>query len=382
MTELSETEASARPAGRTPSARILTAVRALWLKALVILLAAALVLFFAFRWNWIVSSGRYQSTDDAYIQADVVPIIAKIPGYVRSTPVEDFSVVALGTVLAEIEDDDYSAHVQQAEAAVDSAEAALDVIGNQIQVQQSLIDQAAAQIDATEADLARDRAEALRQQTLLHEGLAGNSQRVEQATAAQRHSEASVRLYNAQLRQQTTQLEVLKSQEAEAKAAVAGKIAALTLAQISLSETKLVAPRAGVVSRRLVNAGAYVSTGTQLMTLVPLADVYVIANFKETQITNMAVGQVADISVDTFPDVKIEGTVEAFSPASGSQFSLLPPDNATGNFTKVVQRIPVKIRLKLPQQLVGRLLPGSSVIARIDTGSAAAVGTGNGASIH
>jgi membrane fusion protein (multidrug efflux system) len=333
-------------------------------------LAVGLLTFLAVEWNWIVSARSLQTTEDAYIQADLVPIIAKVPGYVKAMPVQDFQSVERGAILAQLESDDYKAHVAQATSNVNASAAAVTVLGGQIEVQHSLIDQAKASVDVAQADLLRDRLEVRRQQTLLRQGLAGSEQRVEQVVAAEEASAATVRLSQALLRQRQGELQVLKAQEMTAQADLEGKEAALSLAQISLSETRIVAVRAGVISRRLVNPGTYISTGSQLMTLVPLSDVYVIANFKETQVTNIVPGQRAVIEVDTFPGRNIDGVVEAVSPASGSQFSLLPPDNATGNFTKVVQRIPIKVRFKpLVPELMQRLLPGSSVVVTVDTKS-------------
>jgi len=343
--------------------------RGLAYRLLIVVLAILMVAFFAIKWNWLVAYSRYETTDDAYIQADLVSVISKVPGYIKSMPVVDFQSVKQGDVLAEIEDDDYLARVAQAQADVEAAKAALAVLHSQIQVQETFIDQARAMIDATRADLTRDSLEYQRQATLLKEGLAGNAQRVEQAGAAERHSAATLVLNQSQLRQQESQLEVLRANERQLQADLQGKLAALALAQILLAETHIIAVRDGTVSRRLINPGAYVSTGTQLMTLVPLSDIYVIANFKETQLTNMVAGQLASIAVDAFPGVRLEGRIESFSPASGSQFSLLPPDNATGNFTKVVQRVPVKIRLQTGAELVGRLLPGLSVVVTVDTKS-------------
>jgi membrane fusion protein (multidrug efflux system) len=337
------------------------------IRLLVIGLVAFLVLTFAINWNRWVGASRFQSTDDAYLQADLAPIGAKVSGRVRNVPVRDFQRVSAGDLLVEIEDDDYSAQVAQAAANVNASKAALTNLKAQREVQNAVILQAEATIAATEADVTRDTLEATRQQNLLKGGVAGTPQAVEQAVAAKKRSEATLTSNHAQLEQQQAQLSVLNAQEAQTLAELASREAALDLARISLNDTRIVAPRDGEVGRRQVNPGQFVSVGTTVITLVPLPDVFVIANFKETQLTNMHIGQPATVTVDTFPSTTLHGHVSAYAPATGSQFALLPPDNATGNFTKVVQRIPVKILLDQPNPLTDRLRPGMSVIATVDT---------------
>ena len=339
------------------------------LRIFVILLAAFLVASFAIEWNWWVGSSRHQSTDDAYLQADLAPLGSRVSGYVRSVPVTDFQKVEAGDLLVEIVDDDYRAQVAQAEANVQATQAALANLGVQKQVQQAIIDQATANVAAAQSDLTRDSLESKRQQELLASHIAGTNQLVERAMAAMQRSQAAVDLSKAQLAQQRGQLTVLDTQELQARAQLAAQQAALDLARISLRDTRILAPNRGVVGRRQVNPGQYVTSGMTVVTLVPLPDVFVLANYKETQLTHMGVGQTAVVTVDSYPGVKLTGHVLAFAPATGSQFSLLPPDNATGNFTKVVQRVPVKITIDQPNPLSDLLRPGMSVIATVDTGS-------------
>jgi membrane fusion protein (multidrug efflux system) len=338
-------------------------------RAFILLLAAALVVLVAREWNWWIGSSVQQSTDDAYLQADMTPLAAKSPGYVRRVLVQDFQRVKAGDLLVEIVDDDYRAQVDQAQASVMAAHAAIENIEEQKRLQSALIKQAEATIQASEADLTRYHLEAVRQQTLLAKSTAGTPQLTEQAVANEKRAQATLDLSRAQLEQQRQQLNVLDSQRKQADAVLAAQEAAHKLAAINLGYTRITAPADGMVSQRLVRPGQYVSVGTQVITVVPLPRVWVIANYKETQMTRIRVGQQARATVDAFPGKVLRGHVDSWSPASGAQFSLLPPDNATGNFTKVVQRIPVKIVLDTDPELNDLLRPGMSVIATIDTDS-------------
>jgi membrane fusion protein, multidrug efflux system len=336
-------------------------------RLLILLLAGLLVAFVAYEWNWWIGSAREQRTDDAYLQADLTPLAAKSPGYVRSVPVQDFQRVKAGDLLVEIVDDDYRASLAQAQASVAAAQTAIENIKQQKVLQQALVKQAEATIEATQADLTRYHLEAVRQQDLLTTKFAGTEQLVEQAVDNEKHTAAVLELNRAQLDQQRQQMNVLASQEQQAEATLKGQEAARDLAQIALGYTRITAPVDGLVGERQVRPGQYVSVGTQVITLVPLPNVWVVANYKETQMTRIRVGQPAHATVDAFPGVVLHGHVDSWSPASGAQFALLPPDNATGNFTKVVQRIPVKIVLDPDPALAYLLRPGMSVIATIDT---------------
>ena len=341
------------------------------IRIFIVALAIFLMIFVAIDWNLWVGTATLQTTDDAYLRADITPLAAKSAGYVRSVPVRDFQKVKRGELLIEIVDDDYRAQLDQAQANVETAKAAIENIERQKVVQQALIQEAGATVKATQADLTRYHLEAVRQQTLLANKYAGTEQLVEQSVDNEKHTEATLALNQAQLAQQRQQLKVLDSQEEQAKAAVSAQQAARDLAKIALGYTRITAPIDGMVSERQVQPGQYVSVGTQVISLVPLPDVWVIANYKETQMTRIRIGQSAQVTVDAFPGVVLRGHVDGWSPASGAQFSLLPPDNATGNFTKVVQRIPVKIVLDRDPSLGDLLRPGMSVIATIDTGSRA-----------
>ncbi|HVW00061.1 MAG TPA: HlyD family secretion protein, partial [Planctomycetaceae bacterium] len=210
--------------------------------------------------------------------------------------------------------------------------------------------------------------DSVRQQTLLAQG-PGSRQLTEKAIDDEKHAAAVLAVNQAQLAQQRQQLNVLDSQLKQSRAALKAREAARDLAAINLGYTRITSPVDGMVGQRQVRPGQYVNVGTQVISVVPLPNVWVIANYKETQMTRVRIGQPARVTVDAFPGKVLRGHVEGWSPASGAQFSLLPPDNATGNFTKVVQRIPVKIVLD-PDPLLAELLrPGMSVIATIDTGS-------------
>jgi len=334
---------------------------------LAILLAAGLiVILFTTQWNRWVGLSIRQVTDDAYVRGDITPLSAQVPGYVRRVLVDDFQRVKQGELLVEIEDDDYRARVAQAEADLLGAGAAIENLKAQKAAQHAQVAEAEGAIAATQADVERTRLEAARQRTLLATTF-GTRQKVEQADAEAQRFAATLARNQAALDAQRRQLAVLDTQESQLRADVKAKQAMLDLAKINLGYTRIVAPVDGMVSERGVREGQYVHSATQVITVVPLDNVWVVGNYKETQLTHVAIGQNAEIRVDTFPGVVVNATVDSIAPASGAQFSLLPPDNATGNFTKVVQRIPVKLRIGPNNPLAGRLRPGMSVIATILT---------------
>jgi len=337
------------------------------IRLFILLLAGGLVAVVATQWNWWGGSSRWQSTNDAYLTADLTPLAAKVPGYVRHVKVGDFQTVKAGDLLVEIVDDDYRAQLAQAAGNVASAQATTETIEQQKRLQIASITEAAATIQASQADLTRYHLETVRQQSLLATGITGTHQIVEQAVDNEQRATATLAANRARLSQQVQQLNVLDSQEKQAGAVTNVQQAAADLARINLGYTRITAPVDGMVGQRQVQDGQYVSAGTQVISIVPLPHVWVIANYKETQMTHVRIGQKAHVTVDAFPGVVLHGHVDSWSPASGAQFSLLPPDNATGNFTKVVQRIPVKLVLDPDPKVDGLLRPGMSVIATIDT---------------
>jgi membrane fusion protein (multidrug efflux system) len=367
-----------------------------WLKyvtpLLVLLLAAAVVVTLTRNWNaW--EGGRIeQVTDDAFVRGDLTPLSTKVAAIVRTVKVTDYQKVHAGDLLVELQDDDYQAQLAQATAAVEAAKAAIENNRKQRDLQDSRIekalagtDQAKAQIAAAEAgknavhaDVVRTAAERNRQESLLKTNATTN-QKVETAVADEQRLAAQAASREADLEQAKVALRgseiaveterrtkaVLESQDQQLLADLHAKQAALTVAQVNLSYTKIHAPADGIVGERQVRPGQLVSPGTQVVTFVAETK-WVQANYRETQLTHMKIGDSAEIRVDTFPGQLFHGKVLEIAPASGSQFALLPPDNATGNFTKVVQRIPVKIALD-DTTLAAQLRPGLSVTATVRT---------------
>jgi membrane fusion protein (multidrug efflux system) len=393
-----------------------------WLvPATILLMSAGILILITGNWNRWVGDRTWQSTDDAFVRADLTPLSTKVAGLVATVAVSDYQPVRVGDLLVQLRDDDFRAQVQQAEAAVRSGKDALVNNQRQKELQDARIAQAdegihsaeadiaAAQagieasksavanahnaIDATKADVERTRLERRRQEALFTAESA-TRQKLEQVVADEERfraqlasrqddlSAATAQLASrqadltrahahlgsakAELEAQKRQRAVLDSQELLLHADLDSKKAALALARINLDYTRIIAPENGIVSERKVRPGQLVSPGTQVISLVQ-RDVWVQANYKETQVRHMHAGDPATISVDAFPGVLLKGKVDQVAPASGSQFALLPPDNATGNFTKIVQRVPVKIVLDSGQATSARLRPGLSVIARVRT---------------
>src|SRR5271154_5677024 len=345
---------------------------------LVVLLAAAVVFTITRNWNsW--EGGRIeQGTDDAYVRGDLTPLSTKVPGLVRDVKVSDYQEVHKGDLIVALDDDDYKAQVAQAVAAVEAAKAAIENNRRQRDLQDAKIDRAlagidqahaqitAAQagIDAAQADVVRTQAERTRQEALLQTRSA-TQQKVEQAVADQEQAKTMLRSNELGAEAERRGKAVLESQVAQLVADLHAKEAALTVAQVNLGYTTIEAPGDGTVGERQVRPGQLVSPGTQVISFVSKIK-WVQANYRETQLTNMKVGDVAEIAVDEYPGKVFHGKVLEIAPASGSQFALLPPDNATGNYTKVVQRIPVKIALDDPS-VAATLRPGLSVVATVRT---------------
>src|SRR5579871_5789870 len=289
--------------------------------------------------------GRFEvSTDDAYVKADNTTIAPKVSGYLHEVLVGDNEPVKAGQVLARIDDRDYAVALEQSRADVAAAEAAVSSKQAQLDVQQSVIEAAKATLDVDTASATFTRQENKRYTDLAATGY-GSVQNAQAAQSRDAGALAAIERDKANIASAINQVELLK-------------------AELSQSYTTIVAPIDGVVGNRTLRAGQYVQAGTQLMSLVPASGAYVIANYKETQLTNVQTGQPVDIDVDMFPGKPVHGHVDSLAPASGQEFALLPPDNATGNFTKVVQRIPVKITLDSASV---ELRPGMSVIPTIQT---------------
>jgi membrane fusion protein (multidrug efflux system) len=393
-----------------------------WLvPAAILLMAAGIIGLISGNWNRWVSERTWQRTDDAYLRADLTPLSTKVAGLVATVAVSDYQPVKAGDLLVQLRDDDFRAQVQQADAAVRAAADALINNERQKELQDARIDQAyagiraneaeiaaaqagteAAQsgignahsaIDAAKADVERTRLEQRRQAALFATESA-TRQKLEQANADEQRYRAQLTSRQDDLKAATAQLAsreadlararahlgsaqaeleaqkrqhaVLESQTLLLHSDLDAKTAALKLARINLGYTRITAPASGFVSERKVRPGQLVSPGTQVISLVQ-SDVWVQANYKETQVRHIHAGAPAEIRVDAFPGVSLTGKVDQVAPASGSQFALLPPDNATGNFTKIAQRVPVKIVLDSGQATVARMRPGLSVVAMVRT---------------
>jgi len=336
-------------------------------KKLLVLLPVLLLAAGAYAgWQWWREWRFQESTDDAYVQSDITLISPKIEGYIKEVRVADNQRVKAGEVLFVIDDSDFAARVAQAQAAVDAEVASVATFETRHDHQIAMINQAAAMVEAAKAELNRADLDQKRYVSLMTSEVA-TRQRFETAEADATKAAAAVQRAKAELEAEREELAVIRAQKHEAQAKRDQARAALRLAQNDLDNTVIRAPVAGIVGNRAGQVGQYVKPGTQLMSLVPLPNVYITANFKETQLTHMRPGQMAQILVDAYPDRVIEGRIESFAPASGAQFSLLPPDNATGNFTKVVQRVPVRIAVPPDGPLANLLRPGLSVEVTVDT---------------
>ena len=322
------------------------------------------VAWFGYQW-WTV--GRFvETTDNAYVHSDTTTLSPQVEGAVVEVLVTDNQMVKAGDPLIRIDDRDYRAQLAQAKAELAAQEAALASIEQQLALQDSLIAQARATLDQDTATLTQasndlDRAKRL------WDSRNGSQQAWETADTSRKRAAASVASAQAALTNQEGQTAILDASRRQARAQIDRLTAAVDLAQISLDRTVIHAPVAGVVGNKGVEVGQYVRPGTQLLSVVPLPQVYVVANFKETQLAQMRVGQTVRMSIDAFPGQSLTGKVESFAPASGAEFSLLPPENATGNFTKVVQRVPVRIAVPADNVLSGMLRPGLSVGVSVDT---------------
>ncbi|MFO1025826.1 MAG: HlyD family secretion protein [Acetobacteraceae bacterium] len=313
--------------------------------------------------------GRFQiATDDAYVKADYTTIAPKVAGYIAEVRVTDNQPVRAGQVLARIDDRDYRAAFNQAKADVDAAEAAIRNFDARISLQLAQIDQAKATIAATQASLQFAEADAGRYQSLVKTG-AGTLQRAQQTQSTLLQATAQLRRDQAALTAAEREIDVLTTARRQAEAQAEHSRAVQQQAELNLGYTQIVAPVDGTVGSRALRVGQYVTAGTKLMAVVPLNAAYIVANYKETQLVGVHPGQTVAISVDGLGGHTLKGHVDSIAPASGLEFALLPPDNATGNFTKIVQRIPVKIVLDDPTAV--RLRAGMSVEPSIDTRTAA-----------
>jgi membrane fusion protein, multidrug efflux system len=313
--------------------------------------------------------GQYLvSTDDAYVQADNTTVAPKVSGYLHQVLVGDNERVRAGQVLARIDDRDFKVALDQAKADVAAAEASIVSKQAQLDVQQTVIAAAKATIDVDTAAKTFANQENKRYTDLAATGF-GSVQNAQQAQSRNAGAEAAILRDTANLASAERQVDLLKAEIAQAVAASARASALQRQAELNLGYTTITAPIDGVVGNRSLRVGQFVQAGTQLMSVVPVEGAYVVANYKETQLTDVHEGQAVDIAIDMFPGKVVHGHVDSIAPASGQEFALLPPDNATGNFTKVVQRIPVRIALDAADNPTIELRPGMSVIPTIATRS-------------
>jgi membrane fusion protein (multidrug efflux system) len=315
--------------------------------------------------------GRFfVSTDDAYVRANNTILGARVAGHIATIVPADNALVHQGEVVLRIDDGDYKIAVDAARTRIATQQATIDRIGRQVAAQASAVEQAQANLASAEAGLKRADLDYDRQQTLNNKGFASHAT-FEQSEAARDQGVAGVKAAQAAYDTARDNVEVTRAQQAEAKAQLAELQTALAKAERDLEFTYVRAPVDGIFSNRLVNVGDYIAVGQRLANVVPLDDVFIDANFKETQLKRIRRGQPVTISVDAYGHRKFAGTVDSISPAAGSVFTLLPPDNATGNFTKIVQRLPVRIRVPKEVARQNLLRAGMSVYATVDTNKGA-----------
>lgn len=335
-------------------------------KIIGLLLCLAAIAVAAAGWAWVRSD--VTSTDNAYVRGDVTALAPKVAGYVTAVEVEDNQTVRAGDVLFRIDDRDHRARLAQAVANVEAARARLNNVDAETQLQCALIRQAEAQRLSAVAEMNLAAKASHRRHELIRNKTISQAQ-LDESDAALSRANAGVSAASATVEAQQQRLAVLSAQREAAVAAVAQAQAGRDLAQIDLDNTVVRAPVDGVVGNRQVRVGRLVAPGISLLDIVPVDDVWVVANFKETQVEHIQPGQHVRITIDSYPNDTFEGLVDSFAPGSGSAFSLLPADNATGNFVRVVQRVPVKIRF-VDNPLPGRVVPGLSARVEIDQVSA------------
>jgi membrane fusion protein, multidrug efflux system len=319
--------------------------------------------WYGYTW-WTV--GRFmETTDDAYVGGDVTTMASKVAGFVDTIAVTDNQRVKAGDLLVKLDDRDYRAQLARAEASVAAQEAALANRDAAHRLQTAVVDQANAEIAAATAEATRSQYDLDRYRTLSAERYA-SLQRFEQADADYKKAAAVEHKMQAALRASRHQLDVIDTERRQIEAALAQAKAERDLAGLNLSYTEIRSPIDGVIGNRSARVGAYATVGTQLLSIVPAHGLWVDANFKESQLAQMSVGQSVEITADVLPGHTFHGRIESLAPATGAQFSVIPPENATGNFTKIVQRVPVRIVLEGGAGELGTLRPGLSVVARVD----------------
>ncbi|ANY80706.1 hemolysin D [Microvirga ossetica] len=340
--------------------------RGLGKKPVILAVLAAALAFGAYEGHEWWTDGRFMvSTDDAYVQADITLLSAKISGYVASVAVTNNQSVKAGELIAKIDDGDYRLALQSAKDKLATQQSAIARIGRQIEAGRASVAQAEAQVVSAQAEAERAESDYARQQQLAKSDYTSKAS-FENAKAARDRANAEVKSAQAATTAAQANVQVLAAQQNEGERLADEYRTAVDKAERDLSFTEIRAPVDGIVGNKAMEVGTYVQPGARLAALVPLTSVHVDANFKETQLASLKPGQKVHVKVDAFPDTDIVGTVESVSPAAGAVFSLLPPENATGNFTKIVQRVPVRVTVSPDVAQKGLLRPGLSVVVDVD----------------
>jgi membrane fusion protein, multidrug efflux system len=337
-------------------------IRTVLFIVLVVVVIAGII--FGVRW---LTYGRYfESTDDAYLRADAVTASPRVNGYIEQVYVIDNQIVKAGDPLVRIDLRTYKVALTQQDASVDARSADIKAAESQITQQEAVVDQSRAQLSGAEANAMFARDEATRYKGLRDQGVE-TDERYAQAVNQRDQTAASLLGAQANVKVAQRQLETLRTQISQTRAQLEVAKAASSTARLNLDDTIIRASIDGRIGDKTVQVGQFVQPGTRLLSVVPVQDIYLIANYKETQVRRMKVGQTATVKVDALGDQEIPGIIDSFAPGTGAQFALLPPENATGNFIKIVQRVPVRIKLHPPKDVAARLLPGLSVSVDIDT---------------
>jgi membrane fusion protein, multidrug efflux system len=319
-----------------------------------------------FGWDWWTSGRFIESTDDAYLAADAVVVAPQVSGYVHDVLVADNQEVSAGQPLVRIDPENYQINLERQKAAYDTRQAAAAVAEAQLQQQLAEVDQTEARLAGDRDDAAFAAQESARYKRLAASG-AETAEKLADMVNQNQRANVTVQVDAAAVLSARRQADTAAAQLQQTRAQVEGADASIRAAELDVSHTLIRASIAGRVGDRAVRIGQYVQPGTRLLTLVPVQDIYVVANFKETQTDRIRIGEHASVSVDALDGRSLDAVVDSIAPGTGSTFALLPPENATGNFTKIVQRVPVRLRLKTDPTLLERLVPGLSVTVDIDT---------------
>ncbi|HTC50826.1 MAG TPA: HlyD family secretion protein [Steroidobacteraceae bacterium] len=335
-------------------------------KVLFIVLSVIALIGIGYGVRWLMYSRYIESTDDAYLRADTVTVSPRVNGYIDQIYVIDNQVVKAGDPLVRIDLRNYKALLSQQDATVEARNADIQAAESQITQQEAAVEQARAQLVGAQANAKFARDESDRYKGLRDQGVE-TDERYQQAVNERNQTAAAVLGAEAGIKVAERQLVTLRSQMNQTRAQLEAAKAASNTARLNLDDTIIRASIDGRIGDKTAQVGQFVQPGTRLMSVVPVQDVYLVANYKETQVRRMKIGQKATVKVDALGDESVPGVIQSFAPGTGAQFALLPPENATGNFIKIVQRVPVRIKLMPSREIAARLLPGLSVSVDIDT---------------